>query len=86
MAARAARPSTSLGMSGSRSGKWRLNPGSGKGGGMDKKFLGGGLMLGILFGVIFDNLALGILFGLIFGGFSGKLMAGNDPHDPKGQA
>lgn len=53
---------------------------------MDKKFLGGGLMLGIFFGVIFNNLALGILFGLIFGGFSGKLKAGSDPDDLKGPA
>ena len=49
---------------------------------MDKKLLGGGLMIGIVFGVIFGiifgNLALGICFGLIFGGFGGKLKADRD--------
>ena len=34
---------------------------------MDKIFAGGGLILGILGGVIFDNLALGIVFGLLLG-------------------
>ena len=48
------------------------------GGGMDKKFLGGGLMIGIIVGIIFGNLALGICFGLIFGGVGGKLKADRD--------
>jgi hypothetical protein len=38
---------------------------------MDKTFAGGGLILGILGGVIFDNLALGIVFGLLLGAGAG---------------
>jgi hypothetical protein len=34
---------------------------------MDKTYAGGGLVLGIIGGVIFDNLALGIVFGLLLG-------------------
>ena len=33
----------------------------------ERKGVGTGLVLGITFGIIFDNLALGIVFGLIFG-------------------
>jgi hypothetical protein len=46
-------------------------PVAGKGWQMDKTFAGGGLILGILGGVIFDNLALGIVFGLLFGAGAG---------------
>ena len=42
-----------------------------KGWHMDKTFAGGGLILGILGGVIFDNLALGIVFGLLLGAGAG---------------
>ena len=38
---------------------------------MDKSFAGGGLILGILAGVIFDNIALGIIFGLMLGAGAG---------------
>ncbi|GAB6197503.1 hypothetical protein PAGU2595_028380 [Lysobacter xanthus] len=38
---------------------------------MDKKFAGGGLVLGILAGVIFHNLALGIVFALLLGAGAG---------------
>lgn len=38
---------------------------------MDKSFAGGGLILGILAGVIFDNIALGLLFGLMLGAGAG---------------
>jgi hypothetical protein len=34
---------------------------------MVKTSAGGGLILGILGGIIFDNLALGIVFGLLLG-------------------
>jgi uncharacterized membrane protein len=39
--------------------------------GMDKKDAaggGGGLLLGLLLGILFDNVALGIIFGLMLGG------------------
>lgn len=38
---------------------------------MDKPFAGGGLILGILAGVIFDNIALGLLFSLMLGAVAG---------------
>lgn len=49
---------------------------------MDKTFAGGGLILGILGGVIFDNLPLGIVFGLLVGAGAGaaKSKLGRDTH------
>lgn len=38
---------------------------------MDKTFAGGGLLLGIFVGIIFDQVALGIIFGLLFGAGAG---------------
>lgn len=36
-------------------------------GSVDKKFIGGGLVLGLLVGIVIDNLALGIMLGLMLG-------------------
>lgn len=38
-----------------------------KGGRMDKKLVGGGLLLGLVAGIIIGNLALGIMLGLMLG-------------------
>ena len=48
---------------------------------MGKKFAGGGLVLGILIGVIFDQLALGIIFGLLVGVGLGSAKAKQDGGD-----
>jgi Na+/H+ antiporter NhaA len=48
---------------------------------MDKKFAGAGLVLGILIGVIFDQLALGIIFGLLIGAGLGNAKAKQDGGD-----
>ncbi len=45
---------------------------------MDKTFAGGGLMLGIIAGVIFDQGALGILLGLLLGAVAGKAKSQKD--------
>lgn len=45
---------------------------------MNKTFAGGGLLLGIVGGIIFGNLALGILFGLMLGGSAGAVKAKAD--------
>jgi len=48
---------------------------------MDKKFAGGGFALGIIAGVIFDNIALGMIFGLMLGSGAGVAKSRLDSRD-----